>query len=117
MQESHYRQAAHANGRKVTYKERSLNTSKKGEEVYGVQDSTEVWAKIKGEDNISQMDLDLLDIGQPPEDAKVLMLEDVGVGQNDAFEFNSTTYEVYKVADHFGESGEKVGQRVLVMPE
>jgi len=117
MQENHYRQAGSQNGSSVTYQSRSHDTTPKGDSTYTVESSEEVPVKIRGEDNISKTDMKILDIGKIPENAKILMLQNVDVDKNDAFEFDSTTYEVFKVADHYGEGGKKIGQRVLVRPE
>ena len=117
MQDNHYRQAASQNGREVTYQERTFDTDKRGDEVYTVNNSKTVPVKIKGSDNISKTDLQILDIGKLPEDAKVLMVEDLGADKNDAFKWDDQVYDIFKIADHYGEGGNKVGQRILVKPE
>lgn len=117
MQDHHYRQAARRDGQEVEYQDRSYGSDKKGESSYTVNNTEQVPAKIKGEDNISKSDLAILDIGKLPEDALILMVEDLGVDKNDAFVIDGDSYEVFKVADHYGSSGKKAGQRILVKPE
>jgi len=117
MQESHYRQAARNQGSEIEYRERSYDTGKKGESQYNVQNTSQVPVKVKGEDNISSSDLQILDIGKLPENAKVLMVESLRVDKHDAFVLEGEVHEVFKIADHYGSKGKKVGQRVLVKPE
>lgn len=117
MMEDHYRQAGSQNGSEVTYQDRDIDTDKRGEEVYSINNSEDIPAKIRGEDSISKDDLAILDVGKVPEDGKVLMIQNMGVDKNDAFEIDGEVYEVFKVADHYGEGGKIAGQRVLIKPE
>lgn len=117
MKKSHYRQAGDQNGQDVDYLERSYDTGPKGESQYTVQDTTTVPAKITGEDNISKSDLAILDIGKLPEDALILKVENLDADKNDGFEIDGETYNIFKIADHYGEGGSKIGQRILVKPE
>lgn len=117
MMKSHYRQAADQNGQDVEYQERTYDTGPKGESEYTIQNTETVPAKITGEDNISKTDLAVLDIGKLPEDALVLMVENLDVDKNDAFKVDGEVYNIFKIADHYGEGGQKIGQRVLIKPE
>lgn len=113
----HYRQAAEQNGQAVVLHTRELGVAPRGNEEHTTIQEETVYAKVKGEQGVSTTDLDLLDIGKLPEDAKILMMEYHDVSKNDAVEIDGEMYEVFKTSDHYGQSGEIAGQRIMVKPE
>lgn len=116
--EFHQIQSNSHRGRTVDYLERSTSRDSQGDEQTSILSETTVKAIVKQATKLSSStqvpDLNETQVGELPDNAYIVITEDLDISKEDAFRFEGFTHEIHRIIDRQGDESRDKGKVVIV---